>query len=153
MINFGAAPRARQIMSGVLKPKKTEDSISIWVTGDRSECSKQSRSITFYMGSDDSQCSLNKKESVTRSCSPPCAKWVAHSWSSCTKLCGGGRRTQLYRCELNGSKVPDSDCNSSLKSEITEKCNTYECPSWSTGSWGSCSASCNGGVKTRFKLL
>ena len=118
------------------------DPCPVWSYSTWSACSKtcgtgtQSRNVSCYLESrivDDSQCSLNEKEPVTRSCSSPCPKWVAHSWSSCTKSCDGGQQTRLYRCELNGSKVPDSDCNSSLKPEITEECNTYECPSWSIG--------------------
>ena len=103
-----------------------------------------------YRVVDDNQCNRSSKESLSKSCSSQCAEWVADGWSECSTSCGGGKRTRLYCCELNGSKVSDWLCDSSLKPYSSEECNLHECPRWSIGSWKACSATCNGGYKKRY---
>ena len=79
----------------------------------------------------------------------PCPSWSYSNWGPCSATCGGGKRKRQVRCELNGSKVSDSNCEIASKSEIIESCSSHECPRWSIGSWGSCSKSCDGGDKKR----
>ena len=136
----------------------------MWVYSSWSKCSvscgqgTQSRKATCQVGSrivDEDQCSQASKDSTSKPCAlPPCAKlqpiWVVDGWSECTATCGGGKRAKQYHCELNGFKVSDWRCNSNLKPYVTEECSSDECPRWSVGSWGPCSATCDGGYKKRY---
>ena len=85
------------------------------------------------------------------SCTTECPKWVTSGWTSCSASCGHGRIHRQVRCELDGRKVSNIHCDASLKPEETDTCYPRECPKWSTGSWGACSATdCyNSGVRKR----
>ena len=131
----------------------------MWVYSSWSECSvscgegTQSRKATCQIGSrivDEDQCYQVNKDSISKPCSSPCPEWVADGWSECSASCGGGKRTRLYHCELNSFKISDRRCDSSLKPYDSEECNLDECPTWSVGSWQSCSKSCDGGSKKRY---
>uniref|UniRef100_A0A3Q2CT39 Hemicentin-1 n=1 Tax=Cyprinodon variegatus TaxID=28743 RepID=A0A3Q2CT39_CYPVA len=76
------------------------------------------------------------------------------NWGSCSKTCNGGQRRRYRTCDnprpaYGGRACPGAD------SEM-QKCSTVDCPadgnwgSWQP--WGSCSASCGGGERTRVRL-
>ena len=78
-------------------------------------------------------------------CSSTKTNW--NSWGSCSKTCGGGTRT---RTGTIVSTYDGSYCGSDSESE---RCNSRDCCSSTTtswGSWSSCSASCGGGTKERY---
>ncbi|PZO79293.1 MAG: hypothetical protein DI626_11630 [Micavibrio aeruginosavorus] len=77
--------------------------------------------------------------------------WVNSTWSSCSASCGGGTRTRTVTCQReDGTTAADSNCTAT-KPATSEACNTSSCYtySWYTGSYGSCSASCGGGTRSR----
>lgn len=89
------------------------------------------------------------------SCSPKATDCVVGGWgqwSTCSASCGGGdrSRTRSLTQPTNGGKK----CPSSTS---TQKCNTAACPvdcvvgDWNE--WGTCSATCGGGHRTRTRAL
>jgi len=76
--------------------------------------------------------------------------WSEQSWSTCSASCGGGTQTRTVTCQSNaGVTASDSQCFGS-KPSTTQSCNTQPCTyTWSVENWGTCSASCGGGVQTR----
>ncbi len=87
-------------------------------------------------------------------CSPnPCfATWSVGPWSACSTTCGPGIQTRTVQCTIAGTILPDSQCaTAGAKPATTQSCNSGPCDSfvWTTGAWGSCSAPCGGGTRTR----
>ncbi|XP_023932361.1 SCO-spondin isoform X5 [Lingula anatina] len=81
---------------------------------------------------------------VLKSC-PAWGLWG--KWGACSKTCGGGEQRRYRSCE-NGE--PGQDC---IGSTVDKRpCNSNDCPSW--GEWSpysTCSATCGGGLKNRFR--
>uniref|UniRef100_UPI00193A61B8 uncharacterized protein LOC120335429 n=1 Tax=Styela clava TaxID=7725 RepID=UPI00193A61B8 len=77
----------------------------------------------------------------------PCAYWSEFGyWSACSISCGGGVRTQNRIC-INGVEG-DPGCEGEPIN--LEGCNPQLCPEFEQwGTWGECSAPCNGGVRSR----
>jgi hypothetical protein len=67
-------------------------------------------------------------------------------WSACSRPCGGGVQTRsVVRKARNGGK----SCPPA--SELQRSCNTQACAvNCQVSDWGNCSASCGGGVRSRY---
>ncbi|XP_071810508.1 A disintegrin and metalloproteinase with thrombospondin motifs 9-like isoform X3 [Asterias amurensis] len=78
-------------------------------------------------------------------------KWKTGPWSKCSSTCGSGLHQRVIFCQDENG---DSDtCSEALRPQNIEVCNTgIHCPRWSFGDWGTCSASCGGGSKSRLVL-
>src|SRR5688500_13876079 len=64
--------------------------------------------------------------------------------------CGGGTQTATVVCkDAAGATVADTLCTAT-KPATSVACNTAACAtySWLQSAWGTCSASCGGGVQT-----
>lgn len=74
------------------------------------------------------------------------------SLSKCTKTCGGGLRVRIVNCynKRTGVRVAKTFCFGPSPPRI-QKCNVQLCPvyKWTTGSYGACSQSCDGGTRRR----
>ena len=73
------------------------------------------------------------------------------SWGSCSATCGGGTESRTYSVSTTAANG-GNDCAVSDGSSESQACGTGACPvdcagSW--GSWGSCSATCEGGTVSR----
>ncbi|KAK3592726.1 hypothetical protein CHS0354_007728 [Potamilus streckersoni] len=74
-------------------------------------------------------------------------------WARCSLSCGGGIRSRLRNCNNPGPEHGGLFCLGT-DTQI-DYCNSEPCPihgNWSPwGDWGECSASCNGGLRKRFR--
>jgi len=77
------------------------------------------------------------------------SEWTA--WTACPATCGGGLQTRTRTCTNPAPRLGGKDCVGAFSE--SRACNTEECAvnggysEWSD--FGSCSAKCGGGVKTR----
>nr|XP_026692083.1 A disintegrin and metalloproteinase with thrombospondin motifs adt-1-like isoform X2 [Ciona intestinalis] len=77
----------------------------------------------------------------------PCPTWGEWQWDSCSNTCGGGTRTGTRTCNKHGGTL---ECTGSATT--SESCGNAACvgASWGDfGAWSACTASCNGGTRTR----
>lgn len=71
--------------------------------------------------------------------------WLTLDWGQCSSRCGYGTRERNVTC----SGPSQADCDGRARPDSTEICHdTAEC-SWILGVWGSCSATCGNGFRTR----
>ncbi|KAK2572947.1 A disintegrin and metalloproteinase with thrombospondin motifs 2, partial [Acropora cervicornis] len=81
-------------------------------------------------------------------------RWSHFKWSDCSKTCGEGIRTELFKCieQDNNTEVEEHHCYSINKPAPGNKfCNLTACEiyEWIVSQWSKCSSPCNGGNQTR----
>ncbi|XP_059207613.1 A disintegrin and metalloproteinase with thrombospondin motifs 2-like [Centropristis striata] len=74
-------------------------------------------------------------------------EWALKKWSHCSKPCGRGKQYTRFGCrrKADGKMVQRMFCSNINKPRaISRTCNSETCspPSWLTGEWEDCSASC-----------
>ncbi|XP_072048177.1 uncharacterized protein [Amphiura filiformis] len=68
-------------------------------------------------------------------------------WTPCTRTCGTGTRTRTRTCN---DPIPNDNDICVGDAVQNEDCNTTPCVDWTFwGPWSGCTASCNGGTRTR----
>ncbi|XP_033023933.1 thrombospondin type-1 domain-containing protein 4 isoform X2 [Lacerta agilis] len=112
-----------------------------WFAGSWSQCSiecghgTQQREVICIRKTESSfdmlsheECSFLERPPNQQTCYlKPCgAKWFSTEWSTCSKSCEGGFRVREVRC-LSDEMTPSSRCDSQLKPEEKEQCNTQDC--------------------------
>ncbi|XP_033759595.1 A disintegrin and metalloproteinase with thrombospondin motifs adt-1-like [Pecten maximus] len=100
--------------------------------------------------------SCGNSDTSSASCNTnPCpidGGWSSYgNWGSCSRSCGTGSRSRTRQCNSPAPAYNGADCVGSDTN--TETCNTHPCPidgGWTSwGSYGSCSVTCAGGLKSR----
>ena len=152
---------------------KITASVPTWITSDWGECSKscgggrKKRQLTCELSNSklkvsNSQCPKATKPKRTVKCNtekcPTIAncnngicttsRWFYSNWSSCSQSCGTGQETRTRSCKTDAGER-SSECDNSIKNDLTRSCNTFDCPKWSTEPWTECSVKCGGGTKKR----
>ena len=89
---------------------------------------------------------------VTEKCNedncPSLTPWT--EWSKCSASCGGGTQKRIRECLLSRNALNDNPCKQSLEEQ--RNCNENVCPKWTDWTeWSECSASCDGGFKSRIR--
>ncbi|XP_021098766.1 A disintegrin and metalloproteinase with thrombospondin motifs 20 isoform X3 [Heterocephalus glaber] len=78
-------------------------------------------------------------------------QWRMGPWGSCSHSCAGGLQHRAVVCQDgNGQSV--SLCDTASKPPETKNCDLGPCPRWNYGSWGECTQTCGGGIKSRFVI-
>ena len=144
----------------VLSPCSASSGCSYqWALGTFGSCvnNVQTRTVTCKSGSSvvgDNYCAIHgEKPSTTQSCtSNSNPLWYYGPWvpSECPTECGVHTQTRVVECRSGSSPVADSQCSGTPLAD-TNTCDNGACPTytWSTGSFGSCSRSCNSGTMSR----
>ncbi|KAG8556198.1 hypothetical protein GDO81_017962 [Engystomops pustulosus] len=145
------------------KPCPVDGSWSDWSPWE--ECSKtcgigkKTRTRTCHVppGHEGGRSCLGKAVDTIECNSKPCpvdgiwSSWEA--WGACTKTCGKGTQTRIRLCNNPPPSFDGSPCEG--HDSQTQICSDRHCPvdgKWSVwGSWTSCSLSCGGGLRQRFR--
>ncbi|KAB1270423.1 A disintegrin and metalloproteinase with thrombospondin motifs 20 [Camelus dromedarius] len=78
-------------------------------------------------------------------------QWRTGPWGSCSSSCAGGVQRRVVVCQdENGQSA--SYCDAASKPPEAKHCDSGPCPRWSYGSWGECTQTCGGGIKSRFVI-
>eukprot|EP00958_Prasinococcus_capsulatus_P023825 scaffold3619_cov328-Prasinococcus_capsulatus_cf.AAC.12 len=104
---------------------------------------------------DDSACA-ETRPATTQNCNTHACEgygWVEYDWRACSQSCGGGTQTRLVRCESpSGQGVAVGYCRGPIPL-AARLCNTQPCATesyeWEANNWGTCSATCGGGMQSR----
>ncbi|KAM3915384.1 hemicentin-1 [Leptodactylus fuscus] len=129
------------------------------------ECSKtcgsgkktRTRSCHVPPGQEGGKSCLGKAMDTIECNTKPCpvngiwSSWLA--WGACSKTCGKGTQTRVRVCNNPPPSFDGSPCKG--QDTQTQICSDRHCPvdgKWSAwGSWTSCSLSCGGGMRQRFR--
>jgi len=143
-----------------------------WRYGTWTKCSKdcgggvqtRSQSCVDSTGAsvDAARCSGSTQQPTQQACNTgvcPSYVWESSAWSACSASCGGGTQTRAATCvDEKDTKSPKTPANNNLCTltmpATAQSCNTAACPlppnwQWVADAWGTCSASCGGGLTTR----
>ncbi|XP_028347238.1 A disintegrin and metalloproteinase with thrombospondin motifs 20 isoform X8 [Physeter macrocephalus] len=78
-------------------------------------------------------------------------QWRTGPWGSCSSSCAGGIQRRVVVCQDENGRSA-SYCNAASKPPESKHCDSGPCPRWSYGSWGECTQTCGGGIKSRFVI-
>uniref|UniRef100_W5MHI1 ADAMTS/ADAMTS-like Spacer 1 domain-containing protein n=1 Tax=Lepisosteus oculatus TaxID=7918 RepID=W5MHI1_LEPOC len=141
--------------------------VSAWEAGEWSECSRscgpglQHRQLQCRQSYANrstmvhpQRCAALSRPNATQPCQlRVCSQWeIRTNWSSCSVMCGVGKRTRNVRCvSTQGAVVSDRECNTRLRPPGSQDCDMGPCVlSWYHTDWShSCSAGCGPGVQRR----
>ncbi|XP_072168736.1 A disintegrin and metalloproteinase with thrombospondin motifs 18-like [Diadema setosum] len=161
------------------RPCNTQPCPPKWVPGRWSECSRtcgdgyQTRMVSCvsqsgsgeYHRESSSRCRGSVQPHTRQPCSldecPLKVQWFISAWSECSRSCGLGKRLRIMKCshlddQGQYRELPEERCQHLSRPvlSLTKPCNLQSCTrevrgQWQTGEWSQCSATCDGGTKTR----
>ncbi|XP_076845270.1 A disintegrin and metalloproteinase with thrombospondin motifs 9 [Brachyhypopomus gauderio] len=90
----------------------------------------------------------NKVPDPGRNGTPQTQQWRTGPWGGCSSTCAGGFQRRVVVCQ-DENGYPSTSCEKDAQPAEQRSCESGPCPQWVHGSWGECSLSCGGGVRTR----
>ncbi|XP_008824822.1 A disintegrin and metalloproteinase with thrombospondin motifs 20 isoform X2 [Nannospalax galili] len=78
-------------------------------------------------------------------------QWRTGPWGACSSSCAGGLQRRVVVCQDEDGRSA-TRCSAASRPPESKHCNPGPCPRWSYGSWGECSQTCGGGIKSRFVI-
>ncbi|XP_045143176.1 A disintegrin and metalloproteinase with thrombospondin motifs 20 [Echinops telfairi] len=78
-------------------------------------------------------------------------QWRTGPWGSCSSSCAGGLQHRVVVCQDEDGQSA-SDCPAASRPPESKLCDSGPCPRWNYGSWGECTQTCGGGIKSRFVI-
>ncbi|KAF6117232.1 ADAM metallopeptidase with thrombospondin type 1 motif 20 [Phyllostomus discolor] len=76
-------------------------------------------------------------------------QWRTGPWGSCSSSCAGGVQRRVVVCQDEDGQNAHY-CDAATKPPESKHCDSGPCPRWAYGSWGECTQTCGGGMKSRF---
>ncbi|XP_073476043.1 A disintegrin and metalloproteinase with thrombospondin motifs 20 [Aquarana catesbeiana] len=90
--------------------------------------------------------SINQKNKPARG-----NQWRTGPWGACSSTCAGGFERRVVVCQDSEGRISHF-CDETTKPAESRHCNSGPCPRWNYGSWGECTQTCGGGMKTRLVI-
>ncbi|KAM9311710.1 A disintegrin and metalloproteinase with thrombospondin motifs 20 [Gastrophryne carolinensis] len=78
-------------------------------------------------------------------------QWRTGPWGACSSTCAGGFERRAVVCQDTEGRLSNF-CDETAKPPEIRHCDSGPCPQWNFGSWGECTQTCGGGMKTRLVL-
>uniref|UniRef100_A0A8C0P5N1 ADAM metallopeptidase with thrombospondin type 1 motif 20 n=1 Tax=Canis lupus familiaris TaxID=9615 RepID=A0A8C0P5N1_CANLF len=78
-------------------------------------------------------------------------QWRTGPWGSCSSSCARGVQRRVVVCQDEDGQSATS-CDAASRPPEAQHCHSGPCPQWSYGSWGECTQTCGGGIKSRFVI-
>ncbi|XP_041442325.1 A disintegrin and metalloproteinase with thrombospondin motifs 20 [Xenopus laevis] len=91
----------------------------------------------------DTSGSINHRNNLPRE-----NQWRTGPWGACSSTCAGGFEQRMVVCQDEEGRS-SSLCDEASKPIESRHCDSGPCPHWSHGTWGECTQTCGGGMKTR----
>lgn len=79
-----------------------------------------------------------------------CPQWYPQDWGTCGARCGASFQNRTILClDYLLREVPAVECIHNVPASV-QPCQVIPCPHWQAGEYGTCSATCGGGVQDRY---
>ncbi|KAG8577664.1 hypothetical protein GDO81_010252, partial [Engystomops pustulosus] len=78
-------------------------------------------------------------------------QWRTGPWGACSSTCAGGFERRVVVCQDREGGI-NHHCDETSKPAETRHCDSGPCPRWNYGSWGECTLTCGGGMRTRLVI-
>ena len=111
------------------------------------------RALGLYRHSNPCKQPLKEEEICNPQRCPRLTEWS--DWTECSASCAGGFRRKTRQCVDDSGRSArqlmfDNPCKQAL--DVVEECNKQSCPEWTEwGEWTTCSKSCSGGQRRKFR--
>ncbi|XP_029473156.1 A disintegrin and metalloproteinase with thrombospondin motifs 20 [Rhinatrema bivittatum] len=78
-------------------------------------------------------------------------QWRTGPWGTCSSTCASGFQRRAVACQDEKGRHAGY-CDEATKPSESRHCDFGPCPQWNSGSWGECTQTCGGGIKTRLVI-
>ncbi|MEE6480837.1 hypothetical protein FKM82_012679 [Ascaphus truei] len=75
-------------------------------------------------------------------------QWRTGPWGACSSTCAGGFERRVVVCQDEEGRSSHF-CDQTAKPPESRHCDSGPCPQWNHGTWGECTQTCGGGMRTR----
>ncbi|KAM4676040.1 A disintegrin and metalloproteinase with thrombospondin motifs 20 [Discoglossus pictus] len=78
-------------------------------------------------------------------------QWRTGPWGACSSTCAGGFERRAVVCQDEEGRNSNM-CDQASRPAESRHCDSGLCPRWNHGSWGECTQTCGGGMRTRLVI-